>query len=267
MELMEPSLKAWRQSREEPPASLTDPLPNCIATPLLFQPGEGWAYGSGLDCTGLLISRITGLSLGAFMRKEVFDIVGCDARIGFHRSDVTQHGTEVQTAIRTPTGDLVPGPVIEQQTHKGGGGLFCSPANFIKIIQDIIAPESKLLSPSMREELFKKQFDEGSIPLKTLRDNKIMVPMIMALYSNAATEGSEISINHALGGALITERDKLSGKTTDTMTWFGAMGSMWFASREKGVAAFYGASMFPPGEPVNTGLLKEWVADVWKIVA
>ena len=53
------------------------------AVPLRFQPGEGWLYGYSLDIAGLVIQRVSGLSLGDFLRARLFDPLGM-TDTGFH---------------------------------------------------------------------------------------------------------------------------------------------------------------------------------------
>lgn len=49
------------------------------ALPLEFQPGADWAYGYGLDIAGLVIERISGERLGAYLRRRIFDPLGMAA--------------------------------------------------------------------------------------------------------------------------------------------------------------------------------------------
>jgi CubicO group peptidase (beta-lactamase class C family) len=44
--------------------------------PLIAQPGERWMYHVGADVLGVLIARVSGQSLGAFMRERIFDPLG-----------------------------------------------------------------------------------------------------------------------------------------------------------------------------------------------
>jgi CubicO group peptidase (beta-lactamase class C family) len=44
--------------------------------PWIAQPGERWLYHVSADVLGVLISRVTGQSLGAFMRERIFDPLG-----------------------------------------------------------------------------------------------------------------------------------------------------------------------------------------------
>jgi CubicO group peptidase (beta-lactamase class C family) len=44
--------------------------------PLLAQPGERWMYDVSSNVLGVLIERVTGQSLGSFMRERIFDPLG-----------------------------------------------------------------------------------------------------------------------------------------------------------------------------------------------
>lgn len=44
--------------------------------PLVHQPGERWMYHSGSDILGVLIARVTGQTLEAFLRERIFDPLG-----------------------------------------------------------------------------------------------------------------------------------------------------------------------------------------------
>jgi CubicO group peptidase (beta-lactamase class C family) len=44
--------------------------------PWMAQPGERWLYHVSCDVLGLLIARVSGQSLGAFMRERIFDPLG-----------------------------------------------------------------------------------------------------------------------------------------------------------------------------------------------
>ncbi len=44
--------------------------------PLLAQPGERWMYQVSGDVLGALVARVSGQSLGAFMRERIFDPLG-----------------------------------------------------------------------------------------------------------------------------------------------------------------------------------------------
>ncbi|MEJ8821653.1 serine hydrolase domain-containing protein [Variovorax humicola] len=46
------------------------------ALPLMYQPGERWAYNTGSDLQGVLVQRVSGKSLEDFLRERLFDPLG-----------------------------------------------------------------------------------------------------------------------------------------------------------------------------------------------
>ena len=44
--------------------------------PMCFEPGEGWLYGHGSDILGAVVSAISGKSLAAFLKDEIFTPLG-----------------------------------------------------------------------------------------------------------------------------------------------------------------------------------------------
>ena len=49
-----------------------------IMTPLLFDPGEHWEYGSNIDWCGQVVEGIRGKRLGEVMRERIFAPLGMD---------------------------------------------------------------------------------------------------------------------------------------------------------------------------------------------
>lgn len=48
-DIFTPILMAWRASRKEGPQSLGGSVADAHSCPLVFEPGEGWAYSGGID--------------------------------------------------------------------------------------------------------------------------------------------------------------------------------------------------------------------------
>jgi len=46
------------------------------AEPLCFEPGTHWQYGQGLDIMGAVVQVTSGMTLGEFMKKEIFEPLG-----------------------------------------------------------------------------------------------------------------------------------------------------------------------------------------------
>jgi CubicO group peptidase (beta-lactamase class C family) len=55
---------------------MDDWLQKLGSLPWLAQPGERWMYHVSIDVLGALIARVSGQSLGTFMRERIFDPLG-----------------------------------------------------------------------------------------------------------------------------------------------------------------------------------------------
>ena len=46
---------------------------------MLFDPGERWCYGINIDWTGKVVEAVTGRTLGAVLREDLFGPLGMDS--------------------------------------------------------------------------------------------------------------------------------------------------------------------------------------------
>jgi CubicO group peptidase (beta-lactamase class C family) len=60
----------------QPEMSADEFMARLGALPLLHQPGERWLYHTGSDVLGVLIARVSGQSLGAFLQAHLFEPLG-----------------------------------------------------------------------------------------------------------------------------------------------------------------------------------------------
>jgi CubicO group peptidase (beta-lactamase class C family) len=220
----------------------------------------------GLDWVGVFVERASGTKFGEWIREHLFDVLGCDAGIGFAREEVEKAGNVVQVVTKGKDGRLKEQKVKDQEVgvERGGGGLYASASNMAKLLADVIAPNPKLFSPEIADYLFAPQFLSNSPALNALQASASSFRSM----SGPLTLSNDVSgINHALGGMLVTKDSEELGKTSGTMTWGGAFNCMWFANRERGVAGFYGSSMFPPGEGRSAELMGEFLKVVWGVEA
>lgn len=257
-DMLDPRLQGWRAQRGEGPKALIGPVVDGFGVPLVFQPGEGWGYGGGLDWVGLLIERVMGEKLGTVLRREVFDVVGCDAGIGF--SEEVEEKECVMVIMRGEDGGLKEWVVQPQRAQMGGGGLLASTRNYVRVLGDLVAEESKLLNREMLEALFKPQFKEGNKALDMLTSS----PAVGAMAGPLTAALKKESLNHALGGILVTEDNEELGSKKGTMAWGGSFNCLWFANREAGVAGVYLSNLFPPGDAKSGELMAEFVKEVWR---
>lgn len=105
--------------------------------PLAFQPGTRWHYGVSMDLEGVIVERLTGLTLAEFMKRNIFDPLGM-VDTGFYvPSDKL---ARVATVYEAVGGKLAPArhlilnndPGRRSGFASGGGGLYTTADDYMK---------------------------------------------------------------------------------------------------------------------------------------
>ena len=97
--------------------------------PWMAQPGEQWLYHVSSDVLGVLIGRVSGQSLGTFMRERIFDPLGMkDTAFYVPSEKIERLGGVYFLNQQTSTLDLFDDPAdsawrAEPPSESGGGGL------------------------------------------------------------------------------------------------------------------------------------------------
>ncbi|UWR90059.1 serine hydrolase domain-containing protein [Phaeobacter inhibens] len=118
------------------------------ALPLAFEPGQRWEYSVGIDVIGRVIEVVTGESLGAMLKREIFDPLGME-RTGFRSEETT--GNLLASLYSPLSGDAMAlndaqqgadslrlidsyddTPFDTAEMHSGGGGLLSTIDDYMR---------------------------------------------------------------------------------------------------------------------------------------
>ncbi len=105
---------------EPPPFGADEWLRRLAELPLAFQPGEGWRYHHSFSLLGILISRLTGRSLGEHLAVDLFDPLDLPDTGFWVPSDELDR---LPAAYRPTDHGLV-------ETEPAGGGFYAGPPQF-----------------------------------------------------------------------------------------------------------------------------------------
>ncbi|MEC3974359.1 serine hydrolase domain-containing protein [Amycolatopsis sp. H20-H5] len=115
------------------PTSLECKLASIAESPLVYEPGSGTWYGTGLEWVGLAVSRLTGRDLATHLRESVFDPLGMvDTAFG-----IADRSRLATVQAKTPDG-LVTVPFelpAEPEFFSGGGGLYGTPRDYLTFLR------------------------------------------------------------------------------------------------------------------------------------
>lgn len=107
-------------------------LPSYLAAaPLDFEPGERWLYGLSLDVIGSLIELVSGISLGQYMKENIFDPIGMkNTSFGFTEEKVKRIATQYRYDPKTCSAVEIPRDfnayVFGSEYESAGAGLISS---------------------------------------------------------------------------------------------------------------------------------------------
>ncbi|KAF2668169.1 beta-lactamase/transpeptidase-like protein [Microthyrium microscopicum] len=260
---MSPASVTWRAERGQEPMvyPISGTVPECYATPLLFEPGEGWIYGSGLDWAGYLVRRLNGnISLRDYFTTNIFEPVGRTAP--FPTFDISDHPDMKARLVtcyeRTEDGGLkeAVAPFGENALDEhGGSGLALTVPDYCAVLSDLLKDEPKLLKPETVKQMFTSQFQPDSPALQGLLENSYVW-----LLNTGGVPPPEASVNYGLGGLLLLEGVPELNIPANTLTWSGYTSPVWMVNRDRGIGGFFATQMLPPGDP-KTG---ELIAAYWK---
>ena len=96
-----------------------------LRAPLVFDPGERWEYGIGIDWVGKIVEAVSGRDLEAYFQENIFGPLGM--KDSTFRPSEAQHERLVGTHARQPDGKVAPIEFAVPEDAEflmGGGGLY-----------------------------------------------------------------------------------------------------------------------------------------------
>jgi CubicO group peptidase (beta-lactamase class C family) len=63
-------------ARPGPPKTVAEAIERASGTPLAFQPGDRWQYGSSTDFVAVLVEKMSGMTIDEFVRRKIFEPLG-----------------------------------------------------------------------------------------------------------------------------------------------------------------------------------------------
>jgi CubicO group peptidase (beta-lactamase class C family) len=187
--------------------------------PLVHQPGEQWLYHSGSDILGVLIARVAGRTLEAFLRERIFAPLGMkdtafsvpeaklDRLASCYRRDPATGGLALYDQARG--GRFARAPVFES----GGGGL-------VSTVDDYLAFGRMMLN---------KGKHAGERVLSRL-SVELMTSDQITPAQKAASDffpGFWDNRGWGFGLAIVTRRDDLAA-VPGRFGWDGGYGTSWY---------------------------------------
>ncbi|KAM5446182.1 hypothetical protein McanMca71_008020 [Microsporum canis] len=237
--------------------------------PLIFEPGQGWAYGPGMDWAGrtvgsphttrspdntkveeaehyLQIEVVTKQDLESFMRTNIWTPLEM-ASTTFRpwiRPDL--EAKLVEMALRSPDGSVIKGKVpfgYPAADCCGGVGLYSTPADQAKLLSALLRDGGGIISEGSLNELLRPQTADAS------HFNSMMCGPKRAHLGQTWPEGSK---GHFGLSSSINAENFPGRRAAKSANWQGMPGIHAWLDRTEGLAGLFITQVLPPGDEVVT---------------
>ncbi len=219
-----------------------------LETPLLFDPGTRWEYGTSIDWLGQVVEGIRGARLGEVMRRRVFDPLGM-TETGFTRSPA-QIARTATIHARGPDGSLTPmdGFALPDppEIDMGGHGLYGTVPDYMKFIRMWLNDGAGPQGPVLRPETVAWAVQGGLQPPQKVT----MLPGVIPSLSNDAEFFPGQAKDWAYTFMVNRERAP-TGRPAGSVGWAGLANCYYWIDRQTGIGGYWATQILPFGDGVS----------------
>jgi CubicO group peptidase (beta-lactamase class C family) len=229
-----------------------------LRMPLLFDPGERWGYGIGIDFVGKAVEAASGIPLDDYLRERVLGPLGMDDT-GF-RISPDQRARLARMHQRGEDGSLTPIDFElpqEPEFFMGGGGLYGTAPDYLRFLRLVLNGGAldgvRLLRPETAREMTRDQL--GGLRVTALRT--AMPPVSRdAEFFPGLPRGWSLGFQVNLAPAP-------TGRGAGGLAWAGLGNTYFWLDPAKRVAGVILMQLLPFADPRALDLFAAFEKDVY----
>ncbi|MCY4591047.1 MAG: serine hydrolase [Alphaproteobacteria bacterium] len=212
-----------------------------LMTPLVFDPGERWNYGIGIDWTGKMVEAASGTTLGAYLREHVFEPLGMHDTAFRITGTMRRRLARLYARDRDGTLELEPDRELPQEPEfeMGGGGLYGTVGDYLKFIRMILnrgqSGSARVLQPETVHAMSRNQIG----PLRVSRLSTAMLAL-----SNDAEFFPEVPRTWSFA-FMINEEQAPTGRSAGSLAWAGLANSYFWIDPARGIGGAWLTQVLP----------------------
>ena len=216
-----------------------------LMTPLLFDPGDEWEYGSNIDWAGQVVEGIAGKRLGEVMHERILEPLGMDSTSFTLDGDMRSRMAVIHQREDDGSLDPLDFELPDPEVHMGGHGLYSTVEDYCKFIRmwlnDGMGPDGQVLNSQTVEKA--EQNGLGEMKIKGL-------PGVIPTLSNYAEFFPGMPKSWALT-FMINDEDAPTGRPAGSLAWAGLANLYYWIDRSNGVGGFWATQIFPFADPTS----------------
>jgi CubicO group peptidase (beta-lactamase class C family) len=209
-------------------------------SPLMFDPGARWQYGTSIDWVGRIVEAISGEALDGYFRQHILDPLGMNDTAFLLKPQ--QREREASTHRRGPGGALTAEPLEQKsprQSFSGGGGIYSTAPDYLTLLRALLAggalDGARILRPETVALMGQNQI--GEIDVGVL---KTTVPAL----SNDVDLCPGVTCKWGFGH-MINMQPVAGGRSAGSLTWGGLLNTYYWIDPGRRIAAVFMTQVLP----------------------
>lgn len=218
---------------------ITDCRNKSLTTPLLFDPGEGWDYGIGIDWAGRMIEAVSGVTLGQYLAKNLFEPLGM-TDTAFRISPAMRERLAA-IYLRDDQGRLAPFAFEipqEPEFQMGGGGLYGTAGDYLLFLRMLLNGGQLAGERVLRPETV------ALLGMNHAGSNRVTKLKAAIPLTNDAEFFPGIAKSWSLAFQ-INDAPAPTGRPAGGLMWAGLANSYYWLDQATGLAGVYVTQIFP----------------------
>lgn len=218
-----------------------------LMSPLLFDPGDKWEYGSNIDWCGQVVEGIRGKRLSEVLKERVLGPLGMNETSFVISPPMRDRIAKIHQ--READGSLTPLPDLElpqpPDVDMGGHGLYGTVGDYMKFIRmwlnDGDSPGGRVLKAETVAAAVKNGLQSQKVT---------MLPGVIPTLSNDAEffPGLKKSWSYTF---MVNDEDAPTGRPAGAIGWAGLANLFYWIDRKNGVGGFWATQILPFGDPTS----------------
>lgn len=220
-----------------------------LMTPLLFDPGTQWNYGTNMDWAGLVVESVRGQRLGAVMAERVFAPLGMTETAFTMTPSMTAqladvHQRSADDGALTPTGMVLP---QDPDIQMGGHGLYSTMPDYTKFLRMWLRDGEGDHGRVLNSDTVAAAATNG------LGDLKVgMLKTSSPSLSHDAEFFPGLSKSWAYS-FMVNDEQAPTGRSAGSLAWAGLGNLYYWIDRAADVAGIWGTQILPFADPGSVG--------------
>ena len=230
-----------------------------LRTPIVFDPGTRWEYGTGIDWAGQMVEKVSGQTLGQYFAEHLTGPLGMADTAFEHTPSMLERAAAIHA--RLPDGTLTPielEPPEDPQFEMGGGGLHGTVGDYGRFIRMILndgeLDGTRVLGAETVADMAANHI--GELLVEPLISANLELSRDAEFFPGQPKRwGLSFQIN---------EQPAATGRPAGTLMWAGLANSYFWIDRQNGIGGAYLSQILPFADEGSLDLFLELETAVYE---